>query len=97
VIEQRSESIVAPQALYLMNDPFLARMAQRLAERLRRDVGENDVAVRLPWLYQVLFARQPTAGEVDVARDLLGPDPRPEAWERLCLVILCTNEFFYVD
>ncbi|HBH51067.1 MAG TPA: hypothetical protein DDY91_04155 [Planctomycetaceae bacterium] len=97
VIEQRSQSIVAPQALYLLNDPFLARIAHRLTERLRRDVAANDLESRLNRLYQLLFARQPTAGEVAVAQDLLGPDAGAGAWERLCLVILCTNEFFYVD
>jgi hypothetical protein len=97
VIERRSESIVAPQALFLMNDPFLAHMTERLSARLRREVPVDNVVERLEWLYRRLFTRGPTEDEITIARDLLQGDGSDRAWDRLCLVIVCTNEFYYVD
>jgi hypothetical protein len=97
VIEQRSQSIVAPQALFLMNDPFLTNIAERLSTRLRREVPVDNVIERLTWLYQRLFTRRPTDDEISIARELLRGDGSARAWDRLCLVIVCTNEFYYVD
>ncbi len=97
VIEQRSQSIVAPQALFFLNDPFLSGLTERLAARLRREVPGDDVIERLHWLYQRLFSRLPTPEEIQIASDLLGDDATAQGWDRLCRVIVCTNEFFYVD
>jgi hypothetical protein len=97
VIEQRSQSIVAPQALFLMNDPFLANLAERLSARLRREVPGDNLVERLTWLYQRLFTRPPTEDEISIARELLQGDGAAHAWDRLCLVIVCSNEFYYVD
>jgi hypothetical protein len=97
VIEQRSQSIVAPQALFLMNDPFLANVAERLSARLRREVPGDNLVERLTWLYQRLFTRPPTEDEISIARELLQGDGAAHAWDRLCLVIVCSNEFYYVD
>ena len=37
VVERRNLSTVAPQALFLLNDPFVIELAGALAERLARD------------------------------------------------------------
>ncbi|MFN9373184.1 MAG: DUF1553 domain-containing protein [Planctomycetaceae bacterium] len=97
VIEQRSQSIVAPQALFLMNDPFLTRLTERLSARLRSEVPGEALVERLNWLYRRLFGRLPNQDEISIARDLLQGDPTVQGWDRLCRVIVCTNEFFYVD
>ena len=97
VIEQRSQSIVAPQALFFMNDPFLTKLTERLSARLRSEVPGEDLKERMNWLYQRLFSRLPTSDEIEIASDLLQGDTTAQGWDRLCRVIVCTNEFFYVD
>jgi hypothetical protein len=97
VIEQRGQSIVAPQALFFLNDPFLTRLTERLSSRLRLEVPSDDLVERLHWLYQRLFSRLPTPDEISIASDLLAGDATAAGWDRLCRVIVCTNEFFYVD
>ena len=42
--------------------------------------------------------RQPEPKEVDLARSLLGSDKsNQESWELYCQVLLCSNEFIYID
>ena len=45
-----------------------------------------------------LFARPPQAQESEVAKEFLGGDgKREEKWQAYCQVLLCANEFMYVD
>ncbi|MBC8115115.1 MAG: DUF1553 domain-containing protein, partial [Candidatus Saccharimonas sp.] len=53
--DQRNESTVAPQALYLMNSPFVLQQAERLAERTNA-AAETDAA-RIDWLFRTVLAR----------------------------------------
>lgn len=103
----RSESTVAPQALYLLNDPFVLRQAAAIAERSSREGGAEDTA-RLRWLYATLFGRHPQAEEVALAREAItafatqAGDVTPEAarvsaWAQFTHVLLAANEFIYVD
>ncbi|HEY4263187.1 MAG TPA: DUF1553 domain-containing protein, partial [Schlesneria sp.] len=38
IVERRFESIVAPQALFLMNDPFVIELSGALSQRIKHDV-----------------------------------------------------------
>ncbi|HTI50623.1 MAG TPA: DUF1553 domain-containing protein [Planctomycetaceae bacterium] len=97
VIERRNQSIVAPQALFLMNDPLVNDLATALAERVRRDVPDDARAERIHRLYEIALGRPPTAHEIEIGRQLVA-DPRiADPWPRYCLVLLCTNELVYVD
>jgi hypothetical protein len=97
IVEQRSQSTVAPQALFLLNDPFVMDMAGALAERVAQEVPSVEQEPRIDRVYQIAIGRPPTAAEIEIARDLLGQQPDADAWTRFCHVILCTNEFIYVD
>ena len=44
IIEQRTHSTVAPQALFLMNDPFVIDLATSLAKRVTEEVSAADDA-----------------------------------------------------
>ena len=97
--EKRSTSTVAPQALLLLNHPWMQEQTRHLAERLLSDVPEGDVA-RIERAYQLLFGRQPQAVELAVAQAVLrGADTAdPMAgWIDLAHVLLCSNEFIYLD
>jgi len=97
IIERRNESIVAPQALYLLNDPQVNDLSRALATRVRRENPEGSVEQQIEQLYELVLGRPPVPSEIDVGRHLLGDSADDEAWSRYCLVILCTNELVYVD
>jgi mono/diheme cytochrome c family protein len=101
---QRSQTTVAPQALFLMNSPFVREQAKHLAARVH-PLGEDDT-VRIQKAYTLAFSRLPSAAEMRAARAFLerdaaelGGDPkdaRSTAWTRLCHTLLASNEFLYL-
>jgi hypothetical protein len=94
--EQRTESTVAPQALFLLNHPFARDQAKAMAKRLLSEKAADD-AGRIDRAYRLAYGRPPTAEEVRVGRELLGPKPDEAAWAAYCQVLLCANEFLFVD
>lgn len=104
----RGESIVAPQALFLMNSPIVIEQAAT-ATRLPR-FGECDSdALRVDALFQIILQRTATKHEVmramkflDVQRSMerrVKPAKRSlgNAWELVAHSLLMSNEFQYVD
>jgi hypothetical protein len=105
VVDRRTESTVAPQALFLLNHPFALAQARALAQRALRE-GPPAERDRIAWLYQLLYARPPGAREIDLGTAALGqaraaasgqPDGEERAWAEYCQVLLCANEFMYLD
>jgi hypothetical protein len=97
--ERRVTSMVAPQALLLLNHPWLQEQAKHLAERLIRESPDEDSS-RIERAYQLLFGRRPTDAELAVAQAIVtGGDPIVPngGWIDLTHVLLCSNEFIYVD
>jgi hypothetical protein len=92
--EKRITSTVAPQALLLLNHPWMQDQARLLVERVSREVPGDDV-VRLRRIWQLLFARDPTDQEQTVALQVLASGS--DGWQRLAHVLLCSNEFVYLD
>jgi hypothetical protein len=90
-VDRRVDSTVAPQALFLMNHPFVAEQARVLATWAQGRPG--DVSARIGDLYTAVYSRSPSAAEVRIGTDLLaGRD-----WVGYCHVLLCANEFCVVD
>jgi cytochrome c553 len=97
--EKRTVSTVAPQALLFLNHPFVFTQARRLAERLVADVPGDDDA-RIERAYQLLFGRAARPEELEVCHGFLFRPGRPQAeadWPGLAHLLLCSNEFMYVD
>ncbi len=101
----RFSTNVATQALFFMNDPFVHAQSAGLAARLR---PLPDDAARLDRAFRLLFGRPPSADEREAAlRFLAGyqadltdvpPAERPaRAWSAYARVLLCSNEFLFVD
>jgi len=95
VVEQRTESTVAPQALWLMNHPFVLDRAKALAALVAARPG--DRSARLAWLFERLYAAAPTEHDRQLAARAVGEGTTAEQWEPFCQVLLCSNEFMYVD
>ena len=101
IVEKRTDSTVAPQALFLLNHPFVLAQAKTLVQRLNRE-GPSDDRGKIEWLYQLLYGRPPGEDEIKIGRAAIasassGSDSTPEAWHQYCQVLLCANEFVYVD
>ncbi len=93
---QRIDTTVPQQALFLMNSPFVQDCARRLVQRAEI-ASLKDVEARVQRLYRLLFARDATADEVELAREFLGDGRAPSSWERYAQALLLTNEFVFVD
>ncbi|MBL9094961.1 MAG: DUF1553 domain-containing protein, partial [Planctomycetaceae bacterium] len=98
----RYTTTVPTQSLGMLNGDFIHEQARALAERLGRE-QPNDTAAQIRRAVQLTAQRNPSADEVDgdikfltavQAADGLTPQA---ALELYCLLMLNTNEFFYVD
>ena len=87
---QRQESMTALQALAVLNDKFVIRQSERLAERLA--IGAS-VGERIELLYQWLFARSPSLTELTAVVQYADEHGLANA----CRFLLNSNEFIFVD
>jgi mono/diheme cytochrome c family protein len=96
IVDRRSDSLVAPQALFFMNDPFVDEQARALAARLAREVPGGG-RPRIERLYALAFGRPPRSAETELGLRLIAGGGDVDPWARYCLIILASNEFLYVD
>ena len=96
---KRDVSIVAPQALSLMNSEWMeeaaTKMAQSLSDQLSEQLSEQQGTDNDTWivrLFERVLSRAPNQSELNACRDYLGKQSRAE----LALVLLNTNEFAFV-
>jgi Protein of unknown function (DUF1553)/Protein of unknown function (DUF1549)/Planctomycete cytochrome C len=99
ISDQRSELTLASQALFLLNDPFVIAQAKALAQRLDKETPATKDDAKIRHLYRLVLGRLPTPREIEVGLGVLrqAPPTGYNAWERYAHVLLCTNEFLYVD
>jgi hypothetical protein len=96
IVAQRGQSVVAPQALFFLNDPLVNDLARALAARVAREAPAGNEA-RIRRLYALALGRPPTRAELELGGQLLAPTGDALPWERYCHLVLCTNEFVYLD
>ncbi|MSU37102.1 MAG: DUF1553 domain-containing protein [Pedosphaera sp.] len=95
--EQRTASTVPQQHLFMMNSPFMAARAKALAVRLECESSEDRG--RIARAYQLLYSRQPAAGETALALAYLADSTSGEArsrWESYAQVLLSAHEFLQI-
>ena len=92
LVDRRTESTVAPQALFLLNHPFVRTQAKGLAQRLEKMPGTDSD--RLRQAYLLLYSRPPRAAEEKLGLDYLAGGGR---WADYCHLLLCANELLYID
>jgi hypothetical protein len=100
----RQTTTIAPQALILLNSPFIKEQAQACADRLRVEVGDS-AAAQVDRLFRLALARPPDADERRTALAYLERartevrmgDRNREALALLCEVVLNLNQMVYVD
>jgi len=94
----RSQTVVAPQTLVMMNSELVVDAAGSFAKRLI-DAPVSD-RQRMMDAYRIAYCRQPTESEIDrglqfVAAETTRRDRR-SAWEMFCHGLLASNEFIYL-
>lgn len=102
-IGERSTTTVPTQSLALMNSPFARAQADKLAKRVRSLGGDVEPAINEA--YRVVLGRLPTDAErermtafVQRQAELYdGPQAQERAVTDFCQVLLCLNEFIYID
>ena len=96
--EKRNVSTVAPQALLFLNHEFLIAQSKQLASRLLTEVPGDEVE-RIRYAYRLLFGRPALNEEVEIALKILQTSTADSqaGWNDLAHVLLCSNEFVYLD
>jgi Protein of unknown function (DUF1553)/Protein of unknown function (DUF1549)/Planctomycete cytochrome C len=98
--EKRNVSTVAPQALFLLNHPFVTEQARAFARRMM-GVKVSDEKERINQAYRILYGRDPTQKEVGLGLEFLtryaDSAVTLQAWEEYAQVLLCANELVYVE
>jgi hypothetical protein len=104
---ERPTTTIAPQALLLMNNPQVRDYARSFARRLAPDAKTSvEDAVRAG--YRTALSRDPTAdeqtdsvafvqGQLESYKTAGKADGRELALADFCQVLMCLNEFVYVD
>ncbi len=91
----RNATVVAPQALIMMNSPFAAQSAQRLCAKLLSDNGIPEA--RVQDAYVALYGRPASPHDVTRALTFVRQQgDTPEAWTLLCHTLMSANEFMYL-
>jgi hypothetical protein len=104
----RPSSTTTLQALYLMNDPFVQRLARGFGARLLSEKGDDRS--RIDRSFRLGFGRPPTKEETDAAVDALakmraklresGVDEKQvesRTWEAYARAVFMSNEMVYVN
>ena len=95
----RPVTTTAPQALLLLNDPWVRDQAMAIVARLRSEGGDDPLAM-VHRLWRLAYQRAPTGDEMTFATDFLGapmPGDDDASWLSLCRAVLNSNEFLYID
>jgi hypothetical protein len=88
----RTQTVTAPQALFMMNSPEINAASQKLAQRLRKECGDNLTAA-IDLAYRTTLARPPSAEEATEAMKYL--DGKPDRLNGLTWMLFNLDEFIY--
>ena len=100
----RNATVVAPQALLMMNSGLVVKAAEKFAAVLL--ASTSDDTRRLELAYLKAYARPPTTKELVRAKKFLAefkssasddPAKTPPAWIVFCQSLLAANEFIYLN
>lgn len=87
VVGQRGRSVTPRQSLTLLNSPLVRSAAERLAKEVDTIAG----------VYQRALQRDPTPEETRRAAAFLHDHSGEAGWIDFCQVVLCLDEFVYLD
>jgi len=95
IIGERATTTVPAQALFLMNNPFVIRQAEALAEKLLTFAGDEQA--KLARAYQLCFSRNPSEAELVDAQKFLKDygerHSRRATWAAFAQALFASAEF----
>ncbi|MBN9692448.1 MAG: DUF1553 domain-containing protein [Verrucomicrobia bacterium] len=89
---RRTVSVVAPQALSLLNSPLAVEASEAFAERVRQEAGA-EIPAQVSRAFRIALQRPPTPDERELCCQLVEQRSLPE----LCRALLNLNEFTFLD
>jgi hypothetical protein len=103
--DQRPETVVPQQALFLLNSSFVLEQVRRFAHRPDVSAAAARPEERIQQFYRLAYGRAADPEEVRLGLRFLEEAARLPAangsgldpWERYAQVLLLANEFVYVD
>lgn len=104
-IGKRNVTTVPPQALAMMNSPFIRKLAEEFAKRVRPD-DQKKLEQLVDEVYAIALSRKPRPEEqqkmlefIHYQTESYGENPQASALAMadFCQLIFCMNEFIFVD
>jgi hypothetical protein len=103
----RTSTTTAPQALLFMNSPLVRAAAEGFAARLE-EPAQRSSEHAIQTAFMIALGRQPSADEYRLWQQMINEDAaeykasgrtdsRRLALTNVCQMLLCTNEFIYVE
>jgi hypothetical protein len=97
----RDSTVVAPQALFMMNSSVMLKQSAKMAERVMKDSA--DAGARIREAYELALSRPPTSQEIDQAQTYVArmekewKGDQSKAWQSFCKALLASSEFIYLN
>lgn len=102
-IGERSVTTVPTQSLAFLNSTFVRGKAEKLAQRIKPK-SQGELAASIAEAYRTALGRSPTASEADRMLAFVnsqsasyGMNGIDRAMVDACQILMCLNEFVYVD
>ena len=104
-IATREQSTVAPQALAILNSPIIRELASKFAKRIHPHEG-TSIEQTVNRAYQIALSRPPSEEEITSMKAFIqhqvtlreeDDNRQALAVRDFCHLILCLNEFVYIE
>ena len=86
--------MVAQQALFLLNNPFVLERARQIAERVL--AREDSDLGKIDWLHLLLLGRPASSPEAELLIAFLSrlraTESEVDAWQHLAHTLICSNK-----
>ena len=90
----RTQTVTAPQGLFMMNSPEIEKASTMFADRLKKE-SEGELSKAVDLGYRITLSRPPSPGEKDSALTFVGADPN--RLKNLAWLLFNLDEFIYVQ
>ncbi len=90
----RTQTVTAPQGLFMMNSPEIEKATTMFAERIKKE-SEGDLSKAVELAYCIALGRPPSPGEKGNALTYVGADPN--RLKDLAWLIFNLDEFIYIQ
>jgi hypothetical protein len=90
----RTQTVTAPQSLFMMNSPEIEKASTMFADRLKKE-SEGDLSKAVELAYRIALSRPPSPGEKENALTYLGANP--DRLKNLAWLIFNLDEFVYIQ